>query len=288
MKKILIAGAWIAGILNTGLAQQDRTGWPNELNFGVIPVEGSGDATARMKIFVEYLSKTLGIKVNTSIGADYAAVILAMGSKKVDIGYFGPASYVQAAEQAGAEAFAKEDAIESGTGYNSILIVKTGGPIKKLEDAKGQDFAFVDPNSTSGYLVPMTHFLKDLNLKPDQYFKRVIFGGTHEANILSVANGKVPIAATNNLDLEKTIIKGEIKRSDVTILWTSPTIPGAPLAYRKDLPTSLKEAIRNAVLSFKDPEGLKALGLKSYVAASDKEYDVIRQLNEVKKQLLGK
>jgi phosphonate transport system substrate-binding protein len=285
MKKILIAGALIAGVLSTGLAQQDRTGWPTELKFGVIPVEGSGDATQRYSNLVAYLQKTLGIPVKFYTGADYAAVIVAMGSKQVDIAEFGAASYIEAAQRANAEAFVKGNNISGGLGYNSVIITRANSGINSFADAKGKTFSFVDPKSTSGYLVPMVYFLKDLKTKPDAYFKQVIFAGSHESSILAVLNGKVDVGATNNLDLDRTVQKGLAKASDFKVLWTSKPIINGPTAWRKDLPDSLKAALKDAFLKYNDQQGLQQLGLKSYVAATDGEYDSIREVNEIKNQI---
>jgi len=60
------------------------------------------------------------------------------------------------------------------------------------------------------------------------------------------------------------------------------------MAYRKDLPESLKKALNDAFLSYKDKDGLKQLKLKGYVATSDDVYDPIRDQIEVKKQLTKK
>lgn len=286
MKKVLMASL-IAGLLSTSLAQQDRTGWPSELRFGVIPQEGSQDATNRYQPLVNYLSKTLNLPIKFYVGADYAAVIIAMQSKQIDLAEFGPNSYVDAAEKSGAQALVKYNLTNGGLGYNSMLITKSSSPIKSVAEAKGKTFSFVDPESTSGYLIPSVYFLKDLKIKPADYFSRVIFSGTHEASILAVANNKVDLGATNNFDLDLVISKGVVKREDIRVLWTSSLIPNDPICARKDLPQSLKIAIKNALLKFNDPDGLAKLGMKAFVEAQDSDYNAIRDAREVKRQLSG-
>lgn len=287
MKK-MISVVLMVVLASLGMAQQDRTGWPTELRFGVIPVEGSKDATQRYQALVTYLQKTLGIPVKINIGADYAAVIVALGAKQLDIAEFGAASYIEAADRSNAEAFAMGNNISGGLGYNSVIITRADGTVKSFDDAKGKTFSLVDPKSTSGYLVPMVHFLKDLKIKPEEYFKQVIFAGSHEASILAVLNNKVDVGAANNLDLDRTIEKGLAKKTDFRILWTSKPIVNGPTAWRKDLPASLKAALKDAFLKFGDAKALEDMGLKSYVAASDSDYDAIRDIAEVRKQLAAK
>lgn len=279
-KTLLSTLALTVTLLGTAHAQ-DKTGWPTVINFGIIPTEGSSAAEERFAPLFAYLEKTMGLPVKSYVGADYAAVILAMQNKKLDIGYFGPKSYIEAADRAGAVALVKDNAIKGGTGYNSVLISKAGGPIKTLADARGMDFAFVDPNSTSGYLVPLSHFLLDLKVKPEEYFKRVTFAGSHENVVLGVMNGTIPIGATNNLDMDRAAEKGVAKLSDYNVLWKSKTIPSGPIAARKDLPASFQNALKAALLKFNDAKGLEQLQLKSYVAAADSDYDPIRDLNKL-------
>jgi len=288
MKKILPAAGLVIGALGSSLAQQDRTGWPSVLNYGVVPVENSKDATQRYQALLNHLQKTLGIPVKFTNGADYAAVILAMRSKQLDMADFGADSYLEAIDQgAGAEAIVIGDNIKGGLGYNSLLLVKNDSPIKSVADAKGKTFSFVDPNSTSGYLIPSVYFYKDLKIKPEEYFSKVIFAGSHESSILAVTNGKVELGATNDQSYQQAIDKGAIKQGDLRIIWTSKPIPNGPTALRKDLPDSFKKAVRDAFLSFNDQAGLTALGYKRFVAAQDSMFDPIRDAREVKKQLAG-
>lgn len=281
MNRILLTALTVAATAASAHAQQLPAGWPRELNFGIIPTEGSSAAQERFQPLFDYLEKTLGVKVKPYVGADYAAVILAMQGKKLDAAYFGPKSYIEAADRAGALAIVKDNAIKGGTGYNSVLISKAGGPIKTFADARGADFAFVDPNSTSGYLVPLSHFLLELKVRPEEYFKRVTFAGSHENVVLGVLNGTIPIGATNNLDLDRAVEKGAAKLSDFTVLWKSRSIPSGPIAVRRDLPLSFRSAMKSALLKFNDPKGLEQLQLKGYVSASDVDYNPIRDLNRV-------
>ncbi len=212
-----------------------------------------------------------------------------MANGHIDFAYFGPKSYTEAAEKANAEALVLERSDDGRDGYNGIIIVKKGSPIKSMKDAKGHTFAFTDPNSTSGYLVPNVLFARDMQVKPDVYFKEVRFSGSHGASILAVKNGGIEVAATNNVDMQRMIEKGSVSADDFDILWTSDLIPGAPIAARADLPSSLKDAMMGALLKFNsDKEGLKKLANGGYAYADDSTYDIVRYLKRLKKQLAQK
>lgn len=285
MKRLLAAAFGIlavAAISQTATQAQDRSGWPTTLTIATVPTETSKDATERYKPMVAYLEKALGLKVTFRNGADYAAVIVAMAAKQVDIGFFGPSSYLDAEDRANAEAFVKENSIANGTGYYSLVLSKAGSALKTINDAKGAEFAFVDPSSTSGFRVPMYSFCTDLKIEPETFFKRVYFAGTHENVILGVSNGRIAIGATNDISLQSAIDKGVVKASDFQTVYKSKKIPASPVAFRKDLPDSLKAQIKSAFIRFRDPAFLKASGLKNYVASSSAEYQSFRSINAYK------
>lgn len=262
--------------------------WPKKLTVGLIPTESSSHITDRYDNLAKYLEKRLGIPVELKTSTDYAGVIAAMQFKHVDVAYYGPKSYVEAAQRANAECFAME-VLEDGTqGYHGVIITKKGSGINSINDAKGKVWAFTDPNSTSGTLVPTVYFVKELKLDPEKYFSRVIYSGSHEASILSVKGGKVDIASTNDLDMDRGNGKFWDKEKDFNIIWTSKLIPGSNMAYRKDLPDSLKKALKEAFLTYRDKDGLSKLKLKGYVSVTDDVYDPIRDQIEVKKQLVNK
>jgi phosphonate transport system substrate-binding protein len=92
-------------------------------------------------------------------------------------------------------------------------------------------------------------FARDLKVKPEEYFSEVRFSGSHGASMLAVKNGGVEVAATNDIDLDRMIEKGSVSKDDFTVLWTSELIPGAPMAARADLPSSLKAAFAGALIT---------------------------------------
>jgi phosphonate transport system substrate-binding protein len=262
--------------------------WPKQLNFGLIPTESSDNITERFDNLAKYLEKKLDVQIKIQTATDYAGVITAMQFKHVDFAYFGPKSYVEAAARANAEAFAMEVSEDGSKGYHGVIISKKGSAIKSVEDGKGKVWAFTDPNSTSGTLVPTVYFVKTMKIDPEKYFSKVIYSGSHESSIMAIQGGKVDIASTNDLDLARGEGKKWQTDKDFQILWTSALIPGSPMACRKDLPESLKKALKEAFLSYDDKDGLKKLKLQGYADADDKIYDPIRDQIAVKKQLASK
>ena len=261
--------------------------WPKEINFGVIPVAGSTSLKDTFGGLVAYLEKTLGVKVNMQTASDYAGVITAMQHKHIEVAYLGPKSYVEAARRANAEAIATEvDAETNLPGYYGMIITKKGSGLKSLEDIKNKRWAFTSTHSTSGTLVPTVMFSKK-GIDPMKYFSKVVYSGGHETSILSVKAGKIDAASTNNLDFNRGVGRNW-EMDDFNVIWKSDIIPGAPIAVRGDLPTSLKMALKGAFISYKDKDGLEKMKNKGFIAGADSIYDSVRELIKLKKALKAK
>ena len=272
-------------VLSSSLMAQEK--WPDQITFGAIPVAGSTSMKENFLPLANYLEKQLGIKVKLQLAGDYTGVITGMRYKSIDVAYLGPKSYVEAARRANAEALVVEVDAESGLpGYRGTIITKKGSGLKTLADLKNKRWAFTSSQSTSGTLVPSIMFAKN-NIDPKKYFSKVLYSGGHEASILSIKAGKIDAASTNNLDFNRGLGK-QWKRDDFNIIWTSELIPGAPVAVRKDMPQSLKMAIKGAFLSYNDPKGLEKLKNKGFIKADDSLYDSVRALIKLKKELKNK
>lgn len=286
--KLFMAAALLCTVLIAGTAAHAAPDWPSKIKVGLIPTEGGADIIKRFQPLIDHLKKTLQIDVEPFSASDYAGIITAMAHKHIDFAYFGPKSYVEASARANAEALALELNKDGAQGYYGVIITKKGSGIDSLDKAirNNRTFAFTDPNSTSGCLVPSVLFYRDLKTPPEELFKEVSFSGSHGASILAVKNGKVDVAATNNIDMDRMIEKGSVSADDFEIIWRSELIPGAPMCGRKDLPESLKAAFTGALMSFNfDKEGIDKIQNGGYAPVSDKTYDVVRYMKRLKAQL---
>jgi phosphonate transport system substrate-binding protein len=265
--------------------------WPHELTFALLSTENAAEITRRWGPILAQLEKDLGVKVKAATATDYRGSIEALKFKKAEIGHLGPKSYVEASNNnyANVEPVAQLQLANGSLGYRSCLIVHTDSEIFTPEDMAGKTFAFNDPNSTSGYLVPSAFFMMDMGMDPKKHFSKVTFSGSHEASILAVANKKVDIASTNLPDLSQLTREGKVPRGGLRVIWVSKLIPNDPIVVRKDLPASLRSAITESLTTMRarNPEAFKEIGawVGGFVPADDSKYQVIRDLNDVAKKL---
>jgi phosphonate transport system substrate-binding protein len=274
-------------------AAQDAA-WPKEITFALLSTENSAEITRRWAPILAQLEKDLNVKIKPVTATDYRGTIEALKFKKAEIGHLGPKSYVEASNNnyANVEPIAQLRLGNGALGYRSCLIVHADSDMFSPEDMAGKTFAFNDPNSTSGYLVPSMFFMSEMSVDPQKYFSKVMFSGSHEASILAVANRKVEVASTNLPDLQQLTRENKVPRGGLRVIWVSKLIPNDPIVVRKDLPASFKSAVQESLVSMKakNPEAFKEIGawLSGFVPADDGKYQVIRDLNDTSKKLAAK
>ncbi len=258
------------------------------LTVGLIPSEDSRAMIANSQAMMDMLSKALGMAVKPFVAADYNGVIEALRSKRLDVAYLGPFSYVLGTTVAEIEAFAVAETKKAGrTFYYSQIVAHKDSGIRTVKDLKGRTFAFVDPSSTSGHLFPKAGLIK-AGFDPDRDFGRVIFSGSHDSSAIAVQNRKVEAAAIADRILDAAVAKGLVKREDLVEVWKSEPIPESPTVWRKDLGADLKKRVQAAFLQVKDIPWSDQGLLNGFHPTNDAAYNVIRETAKILKLDLGK
>lgn len=284
--------ATLAALASTGPAcAQDWRSQYKELDFGVSSSENQRDAVARYEPFAAYLTKKLGVPVHIRWGTDYAAVIQAMSSNKIQFAKIGSATYALGHKVMGSKItpVATDEEQDGSTGYYSVVVVRAGSPYHKLADLKGKVLAWADPNSTSGYAVPL-YYMKKEGVDPGTFFAKTLFSGSHEMGIIGVVNGTFDAAADDwDSDLHSNVTrmeaKGMIGKGLTRNIWRSSLIPNGPYVMRSDLPNGLQTAFRAALLSLakEEPQTYHGLGfgdVKQIVPVTPADYADIIAITE--------
>ncbi len=244
-------------------------GWKDDyqvIKFGILSGENEKDRLMRNEPLRVYLEEALGVQVEVFTAGNYDGVIQAIAADQIEVARFGSSSYAAAytATDGGVVPTLTSIKQDGNTGYYSIVVTRCDSGITSLDDAKGKVLAFADPDSTSGYAVPYFNMVKELGMKPEEFFGNVVFGGSHEADVTGVVNGTFDIAATyqnNEADgnYQRMEDKGMIDEGLVCKIWESPEITSGPWTFRKNLPAEMIEEVTAAIEAFPtaDPEGYK-------------------------------
>jgi phosphonate transport system substrate-binding protein len=279
MKRQALAGLFLAAVTTASAQSQ-------EVNFGIISTEASSNLRAVWDPFLNDMQKKTGLRIRAFFASDYAGVIEGMRFNKVQIAWYGNRSAMEAVDRANGEVFAQSVDKDGAAGYWSHIVVHRDSPFKTIDDVlkcdKTLDFGIGDPNSTSGFLVPMTFVFGARNIEPRQCFKTVR-SANHEANALAVANKLVHAAANNNENLSRLKITAPSKADEIRVIWTSPLIASDPLVWRKDLDPTVKAKISDFIFSYgtkdeAEKKVLAGLGWSPFRKSNDNQLLPVRQM----------
>lgn len=258
----------------------------NPIKFFFVPsvdVKVIEDTSKELK---EYLEKNTPYKYKVNIPPSFIAVVEAFGTNRADVASINTFGYILAHEKYGTEA--RLTVIRHGEStYKSQFLAKEGSGINELKDFEGKTLAFVDPASTSGYLLPLK-ILKDKGIEP----KDTMFAMRHDNVVSMIYQGQVDGGATfysppadGEIQDARRLVKTQYPdvEEKIKIVELTPPIPNDPIIFRKDLPEKVKETIVTALMEYvSTPEGKDVLqklsSVTGFVPATDKDYDDVRKM----------
>ncbi|HTH39651.1 MAG TPA: phosphate/phosphite/phosphonate ABC transporter substrate-binding protein, partial [Rhodocyclaceae bacterium] len=216
----LFAGLFLAITLLCSAALAQTQGRPSKLVVGLLPGESAPTVMRLNEPLRQYLEKRLGIPVELSVGANYAATGEALRFGRLDIAYLGPVTYILQSRRAKLEPFARPSHAVVGPTFQAVIIVPKDSPAKTLADLKGKEIAFGDPASTSGTWVPRYQLVEAGLVSGRDYTLRVL--GAHDAVALAVANKKVAAGGLSMPIYNRLLKEGKIDANAVRVLAASP------------------------------------------------------------------
>lgn len=219
------------------------------LRVSAIPDEAPTELQRKFAPLGAYLEAETGMKVVFVPVTDYAAVVEALATRKLDMAWLGGFTFVQARIRTGGTAVPLVQRAEDAK-FTSRFITANDS-IKSFADLKGKTFAFGAPSSTSGHLMPR-YFLGQEGLNPDKDFKTVAFSGAHDATVAFVQAGKVDAGVLNASVWDKLVEQKKVDTTKVRVFATTPPYFDYNWTVRGDLDPKVQEKLKQAFLKL-DP-----------------------------------
>jgi phosphonate transport system substrate-binding protein len=242
-----------ATTLLAGVAQAQEI---KEFNIGILGGENAQDRLASTECLRVKTEELLGVPVKLFTPADYDGVIQGLLGGTLDYAWLGASAYAKVfvTNPDAVDVLLTKQNLDGTTGYYSIGFARTDAGITSMEDAKGKVFAFADPNSTSGYLVPAAELTEKYGTL-ENYFSEVKMSGGHEQTIVGVANGDFAAGVSwadglGNWEdgftsgaFRKAADSGLVDMSTMQEIWRSKMIPEGPMVVRRELPQDVKDKL---------------------------------------------
>ncbi len=232
------------------------------------------------KKLLDYIAEKLGKEIEFVDREDYSEINKLLEINDIDVAFVCGGPYIDGHKEFGMELLVAPKAY-GGTVYFSYIIVSKDSPINSFEGLRGKVFAFTDPLSNSGKLVP-TYMLARMNETPESFFKGFNFTYAHDESIKAVATGIVDGAAVDSLVWEYASRTNPEFTSRTKIIKKSPPYGIPPVGVRPGLDPELKESLRLIFMNIhKDEKGkniLNKMMIDEFVSIDNSAYDSIREM----------
>lgn len=256
---------------------------PDPLVVGLVPNVSPDEQRARYEPLATHLEAALGVDVELFVAADYAGVVAAMASERLDLAYFGGLTYAQAARQVDVVPLVTEVDRETGTtDYVSAVVVRAGSGLDDLDDvlARGGTFAMGDVASTSGSLYPRVMLVEaGARCSPDDLTSceplEIAFTGGHDAAAQAVLQGRAVAAGIERRILNRLVREKVVPEGALEIVAEQP-VPGYPWVARAALGQDAHDAIAGAFLAIDEPGLLDLLRARAYARVGPDDYADLR------------
>ncbi len=286
-RKLLQAGSAMPLMLlagGTGVSGFSRSAWAgnNLVRFGMTPAF-LHDQYSLLEDWRIYMSKQLGKKTDFIQRDSYRETMDLLRLNQLDFAWVCDYPYLHLRHllRLLAVPLYKQKPV-----YHSYLIVNAKDKqTQGLEDLQDRIFAYADPYSNTGYLVPRYQIYK-MGQDPERYFKKSFFTWSHRKVVEAVASGLAQGGAVDSFVWDTLTMLEPALTSRTRVVWQSNGFGFPPMvAHIYSVDESDFSEMQQMLLAMpENPEGkalLKRLNLDGFSVQSPTLYDNVAEMMQV-------
>lgn len=292
---VLLSAMVAFGSFAAGCGGNSQEAGKKTFTIAYAPNESTTDSTDAGSTLAKDLGKVINMEVKEIQASDYTAIIEALRTGKADMAYMGALAVAMGAERAGVTPIVMKapNGDKAQAVYHSVFVTqKDNSEINSIKDFKGKTIAFVDPDSTSGNLVPTSEIMKafpDLHLTNEkihtngEFFEAVSFSGKHQAGLQAVIKGDVDIVPISDQIMASEFKNGNADENAVKVVHSSAAIPAEAMVISKTVNEDLKKTLTKFLVEYNNKDYFDKVIKKAdarFVECSMEDYQPIVELNK--------
>lgn len=292
---VLLSAMVAFGSFAAGCGGNSQEAEKKTFTIAYAPNESTTDSTDARSTLAKDLGKVINMEVKEIQASDYTAIIEALRTGKADMAYMGALAVAMGAERAGVTPIVMKapNGDKAQAVYHSVFVTqKDNSEINSIKDFKGKTIAFVDPDSTSGNLVPTSEIMKafpDLHLTNEkihtngEFFEAVSFSGKHQAGLQAVIKGDVDIVPISDQIMASEFKNGNADENAVKVVHSSAAIPAEAMVISKTVNEDLKKTLTKFLVEYNNKDYFDKVIKKAdarFVECSMEDYQPIVELNK--------
>lgn len=252
---------------------------PN-LRVGIAAMISPKETIVFYRELLDYIGRKMDRDITLIQRRTYGEINELFPKGEIDLAFICTGPYAVGREVFGFDALATP-VIRGEPFYQSYLIVHKDSQFNNLSDLRHRVFAFTDPDSNTGALVPK-FWLWELKQTPGQFFSELNYTYSHDNSILAVAKGLVDGATVDGHLWEYYNRRNPFYTSMTRVIKKSRLFGSPPLVASEYLPAHVKERISKIVLTMhKEPEGrqiINELMIDRFVVPQETWYKPVKQI----------
>jgi len=264
------------GVARPDTASPEQSG----LRVAVGAMVSPRETFAHYREILEYIGAKAGTEVQLVQRRTYGEISDLLGKGGIDLAFVCSGPYAMEKDRQTFELLATPE-VNGSHFYQAYLIVNEKSPFHNLGDLRGKTFAFTDPDSNTGKLVP-TYWLGQIQESPESFFGKTIYTYSHDNAIMAVAKGLVDAAAVDGLIWDFYHKRNPAVTAATRVIRKSEPYGIPPLVASGKLSSDMKGRIRELLLAMhQDADGKRILDhlmIDRFVEPKDEWYDGIRAL----------
>ena len=292
---VLLSAMVAFGSFAAGCGGNSQQAEKKTFTIAYAPNESTTDSTDARSTLAKDLGKVINMEVKEIQASDYTAIIEALRTGKADMAYMGALAVAMGSERAGVTPIVMKapNGDKAQAVYHSVFITqKNNSEINSIKDFKGKTIAFVDPDSTSGNLVPTSEIMKafpDLHLTNEkihtngEFFEAVSFSGKHQAGLQAVIKGDVDIVPISDQIMASEFKNGNADENAIKVVHSSAAIPAEAMVVSKTVNEDLKKTLTKFLVEYNNKDYFDKVIKKAdarFVECSMEDYQPIVELNK--------
>lgn len=292
---VLLSAMVAFGSFAAGCGGNSQEAEKKTFTIAYAPNESTTDSTDARSTLAKDLGKVINMEVKEIQASDYTAIIEALRTGKADMAYMGALAVAMGSERAGVTPIVMKapNGDKAQAVYHSVFVTQNdNSEINSIKDFKGKTIAFVDPDSTSGNLVPTSEIMKafpDLHLTNEkihtngEFFEAVSFSGKHQAGLQAVIKGDVDIVPISDQIMASEFKNGNADENAVKVVHSSAAIPAEAMVVSKTVNEDLKKTLTKFLVEYNNKDYFDKVIKKAdarFVECSMEDYQPIVELNK--------
>lgn len=229
---------------------------------------------------LDVIGQKMGRGVTLVQKKTYAQVNEMLKDGELDLAFVCSGPYVLGKEEFGMEIIAVPVCHGESVYYSYFIAPKNGG-IRSFEDLRGKVFAFTDPLSNTGCMVP-TYILAKSNETPETFFRKTFFSHSHDNSIRAVSEHLADGASVDSLIYDFLESSHPELTENTMIVEKSPPYGIPPVVVNPSMDpeekTRLKQIFLSIHLTAEGKEALSRLHIDRFVEGHDEDYATVREL----------